>query len=563
MGFLEKVKSKEFWEEVRTNPAYDFLVKELLDIYQRDAQGEIKDISYDAFMEFYRTGSRLKFEWDYYFPRRRRLNACALLSLIYPDREEYFDNLMNTIWAICNEYCWSLPTHTPKGDEVCNDWYIDLFAAETGFALSEIRFLLGERMSPLMNDRIRQELEKRIIRSFLDHPFNWEQNESNWAGVCGGSVGCVFLYERPDLFEEAKPRIDSTLATFLRSYKADGVCREGLDYWQYGFGFFVAYAQRLLEHTRGKENLFALEHVKQIAQFPAMAFLDGAATISFSDCPREGRVGLGTVSILRRHYGELMQGITRNMCMTNDDCGRWPLHVDSIVWFEPEFHDAEASKEAVYYKEDSGWFVKKCAAYSFAAKGGSNYEPHNHNDVGSFILCHGGGQILTDLGRGLYTADYFGEKRYEHLCRRSGGHSVPMVDGLEQVSGRDTQASTAYEEGKLTIDLTGAYPASRVKGVLREFTFTENSVKMRDQYTYGDNCKTYGAVKERLVSLVKPVVKEDRVELDELQIRFSPGWQVQVTQDLHVTRSEGETVVYLIDFTTEQPMQEFQVEFVV
>ena len=64
-----------------------------------------------------------------------------------------------------------------------------------------------------------------------------------------------------------------------------------------------------------------------------------------------------------------------------------------------------------------------------AAKGGNNGESHNHNDVGSFLYLAGDEMLLTDLGAGEYTRDYFGEKRYDILCNHSFGHSVPVIDG--------------------------------------------------------------------------------------------------------------------------------------
>lgn len=54
-----------------------------------------------------------------------------------------------------------------------------------------------------------------------------------------------------------------------------------------------------------------------------------------------------------------------------------------------------------------------------AAKGGNNGEPHNHNDVGSFFYLVGDEMLLTDLGAGEYTKEYFHEGRYRILCNNS------------------------------------------------------------------------------------------------------------------------------------------------
>ena len=43
--------------------------------------------------------------------------------------------LEDTIWAICDEYTWSLPAHISWAKDERTD--VDLFASETGYALSE------------------------------------------------------------------------------------------------------------------------------------------------------------------------------------------------------------------------------------------------------------------------------------------------------------------------------------------------------------------------------------------------------------------------------------------
>lgn len=535
------------------------MIDELLQMYETYGKGEIADIGFDKQMHYFRTGSRMEFE-NAYFYRRHRLNACALLSLVYPEKNEYFDNLMNTVWAILNEYCWSLPNHNAEGETGYNNSFIDLFAAETGFALSEIRLLLEDRLEPLMNERIRVEIDRRIIRSFLENTCSWETYASNWAAVCAGSVACTFMHERPDLYETIRPRIDSAMAYFLSSYKEDGVCTEGLSYWQYGFGFFVSYAQRLLDFTNGERNLFEDEHVKTIARFPAAAFLDDEVTVSFADGPRSGKVGLGTMAMLTQHYKDAIPVFPKKCYTTHDNCARWCLHLDSFVCFDPQMQFGQLQAAFECFMKESQWFVKKCAGYGFAAKGGNNNEPHNHNDLGHFILCRGGRQILTDLGAGAYTRDYFSEKRYEIFCTRSKGHSVPIPDGCEQSAGEQYRACTTYENGKLSMDLTAGYPENRVGQLIREFTFGENRVMLEDRFAYRealDSCP----VTERFVTTVCPRMEEGCVVLDEVKICPESGWEVNVSAADHNKHTNRPEIVYVIDFTSKEPKEQFRAVF--
>ncbi|MBQ8188685.1 MAG: heparinase II/III family protein, partial [Lachnospiraceae bacterium] len=269
---------------------------------------------------------------------------------------------------------------------------------------------------------------------------------------------------------------------------------------------------------------------------------------------------LGTMSILKSHYGDLISVIPREYYITHDHCGRWSLHINSIVWFDPKMDFNALPQDAVYYMKESEWFVKKCAAYGFAAKGGNNGEPHNHNDLGNFILCHGGRQILTDLGAGEYTRDYFGEKRYNILCNRSAGHSVPIVDGCEQCKGAEYSAKTDFDGEKLTIDITGAYPKNRVSGIVREFSFTANSVLLKDSFTFEDSCK----VIERLVTQVKPEVLDGRVQLEDVRVLFdASAWEISVSEEMHANHSQGKEKVYLVDFSPKQQKSEFEAQFVI
>jgi hypothetical protein len=48
-----------------------------------------------------------------------------------------------------------------------------------------------------------------------------------------------------------------------------------------------------------------------------------------------------------------------------------------------------------------------------------------------------GENLLTDPGRGLYSRNYFGERRYESAFASSYGHSVPRIDGQLQAAGAE------------------------------------------------------------------------------------------------------------------------------
>ncbi|MBA3490676.1 MAG: hypothetical protein H0T55_01185 [Rubrobacteraceae bacterium] len=55
--------------------------------------------------------------------------------------------------------------------------------------------------------------------------------------------------------------------------------------------------------------------------------------------------------------------------------------------------------------------------------------------MGNLIVHTEAESVIADIGRGRYTKAYFGPERYEHIANSSSGHSVPVPNGQEQLSG--------------------------------------------------------------------------------------------------------------------------------
>lgn len=139
---------------------------------------------------------------------------------------------------------------------------------------------------------------------------------------------------------------------------------------------------------------------------------------------------------------------------------------------------------------------KNADGNGFAAKGGHNGESHNHNDIGHFMCVYEGEMLLADLGAGEYTKDYFGAGRYGILCNRSMGHSVPIINGLEQEKGRDYQAgnfSWNDESKELTISFAKAYPKGCIEEIERKIRITDEnmfSLQITDSFVLAEKTVT-------------------------------------------------------------------------
>jgi hypothetical protein len=528
---LGKAADPAFWAEVREGEQYRFLLDSLLRRYEIDGVGEIPSLSYSAYRRFVFDGDREEYETPY-FKRRRMMNVLAIMCLIYPEREDCLVKLMDVIYAVCDEYTWCLPAHqTELG--VNNNRHIDLFAAETGFCLAEIYTLLADRFEPLISDRIRVEIDRRIVQSFLDTTFFWERVGMNWAAVCMGSVSCTFMLMRPDLCDGLEERFCSAMKYFLGGFGPDGVCEEGFSYWCYGFGFFTVWADMIRTFTEGRVDWFRLDRVKAVAPFLSRMYLTKDCTVSFSDTGRTGRYNVGILHYLKHEYPDEVEIPDPAYSELMDACGRWCTFLRTFTWMNKDYlTPADGASEMTYYAPSVSWLIKRGTAYSFAAKGGHNAEPHNQHDIGSFILAKDGRQLLTDPGGGLYTRQYFTPAvRYDGVACGSRGHSVPFfgTDTDRQEKGKHygyqkdgkqfRAADVTFDGDTFSMDIAPAYGEPFVRRVLRTFTLGDKGLTLRDEFDVDAGIP----VTERLVSLTPFTAEEGKATADGVTLTFDPA----------------------------------------
>ena len=561
---IGKAQEPAFWKQVREEAIYRPLREQLLRSLESEGWDEIPALHYSAYRRFVYDGNRDEYE-NPYFKRRRMMNILAVLALIYPEREEYLVKLMDVIYAICDEYTWCLPAHqTELGKN--NNRHIDLFAAETGMCLSEIYTLLSDRLEPLIADRIRVEVDRRIIDSFLDTRFFWEKIGSNWAAVCMGSVSCTFMLMRPELCPDLEERFCSAMRYFLGGFGPDGVCEEGFAYWCYGFGFFTVWADMIRTFTEGRVDWFKLDKVKAVAPFLSRMYLTEGCTVSFSDTGRTGRFNIGVLHYLKNEYPHEVVVPDPAYSELMDACGRWCTFLRTFTWMREEYLIAagEAKADMTYYAPSVHWLVKRGATYSFAAKGGHNSEPHNHHDVGSFILAKDGRQILTDPGGGVYSRQYFSSPRYTFVACGSHGHSLPYfgtdADRAErgffygyQKDGKQFCAKDVVFDGDtFTLDIAPAYGEPSVHRVIRTFTLGEKGFTLQDEF----DTEAGLPITERLVSLAPYTVGEGIATTDTATLTYDPAlYEVSAS----VGDFRPDCPVYFLDLRLKDGVKDFRV----
>ena len=532
---LSLLRDKNKWKEVREKDEYEPLRKMLWDGYNKFcADVEFPALKFSDEMDLFRTGVQVNFE-NLYFLRRKQLTIYAMLTVIYPEESEYLDKLQDIIWEICNEHCWVLPAHRPA------EWLdrrdgIDLFAAETGLYLAEIKQMLIDRLDPVVIDKITTEIDKRILECFENNTCYFEGLRSNWAAVCGGSVAITFMYESPKRFDAIKYRIDLCMEHYLEGIGEDGTTSEGVDYWSYGFTFFVMYSDVRRRNTYGLVNEFSREKVKKLAGFLTANFLDEENTVSFSDASSKGGYPLWTLHFLKKEYDIEMPPFEKGILRFD----KFSSTVRGFLYYSPEYISHTLANGETYY-DQLQWYIKRTDNYSFAVKGGNNGEEHNHNDVGSFIVISDRQQILCDLGAPEYNAKYNNE-RYSVLNASSLGHSVPIVNGCAQKEGKEYSGKLTVDGNIISIDIKKAYPCE-IEKLFRQFELFDKAITMTDSFEGAD-------VIERFITECEPQIKDKKIIIGNAVISYDTGWEASYTSQ-KIMSHDGKTprTVYLIDFT--------------
>lgn len=524
---------------------------------------EMPVLTEELFALFEQNGNRLQYE-EVYFGRRKMLAVLGLEAILEKEEAghkagavsaEILDKLCLVIEDICREECWALPAHVDRKED--KDWRVvaDLFACETAQTLSEFAYRLKEELPAGIRNELIGEIEKRVLGPVLNSPVpyrKWEWGETNWNAVCAGSIGSVCLHlmrEDKERLEKSLKRVCDGLLWYIKGFAEDGACMEGLGYYTYGMAYFVNFAQELYEYSNGKWDLFCgnwgdFEAGKEdkrtkIAQFPAKCFFPDGRTLSFSDGFSRDTYRAGLLGVLAMHYpGVLFPDLSRAAGLHDDSCYRFAslkmdmLYIGKYLEYLKKSGKQGGAQER-YGEKISAFHIlpsaQWCIGYSengagFACKGGHNDEPHNHNDIGHFLYEAGGVMLLTDLGCGEYTKEYFSDGRYGIFCNHSFSHSVPVLNGKGQCAGVSyaCREFAAKPDGRVRMEIGNAYGPVDSGGkenapqIIRElgFDLKDGRLELKDRFEMAGE-----EVSERLVTQILPEVCKNQVILEKDGVR--------------------------------------------
>lgn len=529
------------------------------------------------FMDFCRTGNRTRFE-DIYFTRRTVLNLLVLAECVeYKGR--FIDRIIDGIFALCEESAWQLPAHnsyvrdTPQS--ILPDAprpVIDLFACETACQLSVIEYLFKEKLdsvSPAICRRIESELSFRIFTPYLTQDFWWMgyngQSTNNWTIWCTQNILIsAFLGTQKKLPEETLRKIAAKAAysidRFLESYKNDGCCTEGAQYYRHA-GLCLFNAMDVLSVISGGAygRLFTEKKIKNIAEFIVNVHISGEYYFNFADCAtKAGLPGVREFLFGKACESPRLMEFAAEGWNTAYNRGGIPYVCKSTETLNLYYHLQElfTAKEMRGYcggcgtdvagkgtdvaknaqtnpifacYPDTGLYISECATYQLAVKAGNNDDSHNHNDVGSFILFKHGAPFIIDIGVETYSKKTFSPERYDiwtmqslfhnvtNFCRYSCNchrHNAAQISSAEnqifqQLPGKEYKASvmeykTDLDGMRILMELKDAYDSrAGVESYRREVSHTaESGVIVTDSVVVPEDTQAFLC----LMTAVKPVL---------------------------------------------------------
>ena len=439
-------------------------------------------------MDYVRTGDREKHQ-RVSFGRRHALVDLVIAECM-ENQGRFLDDIMNGIWAICEESFWGVPAHLSaqkagSGLPDVSEPIVDLFAAETSALLAWTIYLLDsklDKISRLIVPRVELEINRRILTPLLERDdFGWMgfrgQRVNNWnPWICSNWLTSALIAEKDEnrrlkLVSKAIKSLDN----FIDPYPKDGGCDEGPGYWGRAGASLYDCLELLYSATDGKINVYNEPLIQNIAKFiyrvhiydryfinfaDASAMLTPSAALVYGFGKRindPNMMALGAWSANKQNIRE--NGVS-------DSIGRQLpalFSVEELLKADatpPLPRDVWLNEIQVMVARDKGGSPE---GFFVAIKGGHNAESHNHNDVGNMVVYMDGKPVLVDAGVETYTAKTFSSKRYEIWTMQSQYHNLPTINGVQQAPGgkyaaRDAVYKSDDQMAELTLDIAKAYP---------------------------------------------------------------------------------------------------------
>ena len=550
--------SEEKWEQVRTHPYFERVRTEALEMGEKMLESEPLPLRFSDFHKFVTEGSRKPWA-NRSGPYFRRI-SCLFFCYMLTKDEKYIEPLVDAMWQVCDMETWASNAHVKEEMSILERRrFLELVSCGVGYKLAEILHFVGDKFPELAYRRIKEEIRFRIIDCYREKrgekDYWWYTASNNWSAVCISMVVGTFFYLAED--EEIDAELDRFLATaqcFIDGMPDDGCCLEGKSYWDYGFSHYCVFASFMKEYTKGKIDLFANEKVKRIAGFQTRVAINDTQCISFSDAGSTYSPSTWLTHFIHSIYPDMPVPITKKP-------GYSPGWLQYALWCDPDV-EGTGIPPSSYIFEGAQWFLHIGEKYSIAAKAGFNHEPHNHNDIGSFIISKNGRITFADPGGGEYVKTYFGAGRYTHLVTSARGHSVPIINGMIQCTGDEKSKVITAKEDRFTFTAENGYPAEvreTLSSFVRDFDCRPDALVLTDSFEFTEQPTS---LVEQFVSLTPIEGENGRIVCGDTILTYNAELYDMELGSEDFRRNNGTTeTLYWVRLSVKNPECKMHLEF--
>lgn len=495
------ISDRSAWQNAAARPD----LRDIVSQAEQQLRFPLPEMTDDLYLDYSRTGNRRRGE-IVFFGRRNRISLFTLAECV-ENQGRFIPALEQTIRSICKEKSWVMPAHdSDLGNFLGTKVTIDLAVAMLAWDLATADSLLGEKLSREVRELIRAEIDKRVFVPYArmvsgEQDQYWLLVNNNWNAVClAGVTGAALT-----LIESPHDRAWFVLVAahycrnFLSGFTPDGYCSEGVGYWNYGFGHFVALAEAIRRSTHNTVDLLALREAVRPAMYGAQIEIVPGVCPAFADCDVSARPDPHLIAYLKRRFGAGQGG---DVPVPNVRTTFYWTAMELIADPAPLIKSEDAWPQSLAPRT---WFgnaaVLICRPRAFAENalavaihGGHNAEHHNHNDVGTFMVVVGSVPVLPDIGAEEYTRRTFSSRRYESRALNSYGHAVPVVGGRLQKTGQSARAillESKFEDDQdmVLFDIKSAYDVPGLKRLDRKFVYSRanrGALEVIDRFEFSE-----------------------------------------------------------------------------
>ena len=496
---FHSIEDRPVWQEVAASDEKHALVSAILADAERALAEPVPSLSALNYMDYARDGNRLRYEKNY-FLRRTNLASLVLAECI-EDKGRFIDTIICHVWDILSEPTWCVPAHTqalPDPFPFIDYPMVDLFAAETGMYLAQTLELLSSRLEAVSHNlvaRIRKEVIERLmvpVETDISR-FWWSKATHNWnVWICSN-----LLWTANTMFAGDDARFDAfakllspSIKLYYDAYPDDGACLEGPAYWNLSVPKYFLFMEAIRHASDGAVSCGQEPKFQNMCRYLADAWYEGETYVRFADCGSRHNVATGVVRAMAE-CANVPETIALADMLDELDCNYPRAHTPILPYLyaffthrHPDVSRPEHSFRVYGHSQQLFW---KRGRFLIAIKGGSNHEPHNHNDVGHFVIGKDGLFHVLDMGTASYTRSSFSGDRYKNYPQSGLSHNPLVFDGIPQQAGNGhaEQFEASGDESTFTcrMEISSCYPKELgLHSYWRSFVFDGHTLSVKDEW---------------------------------------------------------------------------------